>query len=112
MGFARVYRVYTVDSHGFMGYAVEDLQGPCLRAPAGEDHMTNSLAGNKTLSFGSASSLQRSVIVMDECDGMTGGDKGGVQAPRAENEDVNMQKPCKNRQNRLFHPVSTGFSVV
>ena len=74
--------------------------------------MTNSLAGNKTLSFGSASSLQRSVIVMDECDGMTGGDKGGVQAPRAENEDVNMQKPCKNRQNRLFHPVSTGFSVV
>ena len=59
--------------------------------------MTNSLAGNKTLSFGSSKSLQRSVIVMDECDGMTGGDKGGVQAPGVEEQDGNMQ-PTKGKE--------------
>ena len=36
------------------------------------DNMTSSLSGNMTLSFGG--SLQRSVIIMDECDGMTAGD--------------------------------------
>eukprot|EP00438_Fugacium_kawagutii_P031310 Skav215334 [mRNA] locus=scaffold1391:139181:150355:- [translate_table: standard] len=62
------------------------------RSKAVIDSMTNSLAGslefsglmfvdcNKTLNFGKGAVLQRSAIIMDECDGMTGGDKGGVQA--------------------------------
>jgi len=51
------------------------------RSKAVIDGLANSLAGNRTLRFGNAgSNLNRSVIIMDECDGMAGGDKGGCQA--------------------------------
>jgi replication factor C subunit 1 len=44
--------------------------------------MSKSLAGNMTLRLGPSakSALERSVIIMDECDGMAGGDVGGMQA--------------------------------
>lgn len=61
-------------------FKVMEFNASDARSKAVIDNMTNSLAGNKTLSFGSSSVLQRSAIIMDECDGMTGGDKGGLQA--------------------------------
>ncbi len=61
-------------------FKVMEFNASDARSKAVIDSMTNSLAGNKTLSFGTGSSLQRSAIIMDECDGMTGGDKGGLQA--------------------------------
>lgn len=56
------------------------------------DNMSNSLAGNHTLKFGSGggSAIERAVIIMDECDGMSGGDAGGLQAMK------NMIKNTKN----------------
>lgn len=61
-------------------FKVMEFNASDARSKAVIDNMTNSLAGNKTLSFGTSSVLQRSAIIMDECDGMTGGDKGGLQA--------------------------------
>merc|ERR1719160_1075000 len=57
--------------------------------------MSSSLAGNQTLKLGSnqSSSLQRAVIIMDECDGMTGGDKGGNKA---------LEQMIKNTRNPII----------
>mmetsp|Transcript_39917 Transcript_39917/g.100275 ORF Transcript_39917/g.100275 Transcript_39917/m.100275 type:complete len:592 (+) Transcript_39917:103-1878(+) len=56
------------------------------------DQMSNSLSGNHTLKLNAkgGSCIERAVIIMDECDGMAGGDAGGMQAL------MNMIKNTKN----------------
>ncbi|CAJ1361886.1 unnamed protein product, partial [Effrenium voratum] len=63
-------------------YNVMEFNASDARSKLVIDSMTNSLAGNQTLTFAKNAKgpLQRSVIIMDECDGMAGGDKGGIQA--------------------------------
>ncbi|CAE7702847.1 Gnf1 [Symbiodinium microadriaticum] len=62
-------------------YSLMEFNASDARSKAVIDGLANSLAGNRTLRFGNAgSNLNRSVIIMDECDGMAGGDKGGCQA--------------------------------
>lgn len=73
-------------------YSVMEFNASDARNRAIIENMSQSLAGNHTLRMGSgeSGSLQRSVIVMDECDGMSGGDKGGMQAL------INMIKTTKS----------------
>jgi len=74
-------------------YSCKEFNASDARSKKIVDEMSKSLAGNMTLKFGSdstKSALERSVIIMDECDGMAGGDAGGMQAL------MNMIKITKN----------------
>jgi len=74
-------------------YKVMEFNASDARSKSVIDSMSNSLAGNSTLSLGKggSGSVQRAVIIMDECDGMAGGgDKGGMAAL------INMIKTTKN----------------
>lgn len=64
-------------------YKLMEFNASDARSKVVVDTLSQTLAGNRTLKFGSKpseSSLERAVIIMDECDGMAGGDKGGIQA--------------------------------
>eukprot|EP00931_Biecheleriopsis_adriatica_P092270 TRINITY_DN66091_c0_g1_i1.p1 TRINITY_DN66091_c0_g1~~TRINITY_DN66091_c0_g1_i1.p1 ORF type:complete len:627 (-),score=177.93 TRINITY_DN66091_c0_g1_i1:153-2033(-) len=64
-------------------YKLMEFNASDARSKAVIESMSNSLAGNRTLKFGAQqgqSSLEKAVIIMDECDGMAGGDAGGMQA--------------------------------
>eukprot|EP00930_Biecheleria_cincta_P043936 TRINITY_DN30145_c0_g1_i1.p1 TRINITY_DN30145_c0_g1~~TRINITY_DN30145_c0_g1_i1.p1 ORF type:complete len:620 (+),score=124.01 TRINITY_DN30145_c0_g1_i1:182-2041(+) len=64
-------------------YKLMEFNASDARSKAVVDALSQTLTGNRTLKFGSKaneSSLERAVIIMDECDGMAGGDKGGIQA--------------------------------
>merc|ERR1719183_1357095 len=62
-------------------YSCKEFNASDARSKKIVEQMSQSLAGNKTLKFGSSGNgLERSVIIMDECDGMAGGDVGGMQA--------------------------------
>mmetsp|Transcript_25065 Transcript_25065/g.58326 ORF Transcript_25065/g.58326 Transcript_25065/m.58326 type:complete len:450 (-) Transcript_25065:647-1996(-) len=74
-------------------YNLMEFNASDARSKAIIDSMSNALAGNHTLKLGSGGkgSIERTVIIMDECDGMAGGgDKGGMQAL------INMIKVTKN----------------
>lgn len=73
-------------------YKLMEFNASDARSKAVIESMSSSLAGNHTLSLGpkAKSGLVRAVIIMDECDGMAGGDKGGMQAL------MNMVKTTKN----------------
>lgn len=73
-------------------YAVMEYNASDARSKSIIDKMASSLASNHTIKFGSSgSSIERAVIIMDECDGMAGGgDSGGMQAL------INMIKATKN----------------
>jgi len=61
-----------------MEYNASDARGKTII-----EQMSQSLSGNHTLRLakGGESCIERAVIIMDECDGMSGGgDKGGMQA--------------------------------
>jgi len=76
----------------FKKFDVMEFNASDARSKGVVDHITNSLAGNHMLkmSAGGAQPLKRTVLIMDECDGMSGGDKGGMQAL------INMVKVTKN----------------
>jgi len=62
-------------------YSVMEFNASDARSKAAIESMSTSLAGNHKLNLGSKNTtLQRTVIIMDECDGMSAGDKGGMQA--------------------------------
>lgn len=72
-------------------YSVMEFNASDARSKTVIESMSTSLAGNHKLNLGSKNTtLQRTVIIMDECDGMTAGDKGGMQAL------INMIKVTKN----------------
>lgn len=74
-------------------YKLMEFNASDARSKKVVDALSQSLCGNHTLKFGSdssGSSLERTVIVMDECDGMAGGDVGGITAL------INMVKTTKN----------------
>merc|ERR1712232_1072214 len=74
-------------------YKVMEFNASDARSKAHIDNMTQSLAGNHTLRFSTdgKGALERAIIIMDECDGMSGGgDKGGMAAL------INMIKATKN----------------
>lgn len=72
-------------------YRLMEFNASDARGRAVIEQMSTSLAGNHTLRLGEGGkSIERAVIIMDECDGMSGGDKGGVQAL------MNMIKGTKN----------------
>lgn len=73
-------------------YTLMEYNASDARSKSMIDQMSQSLGGNHTLSLKSfGKSLERAVIIMDECDGMAGGgDKGGMQAL------INMIKVAKN----------------
>mmetsp|Transcript_61151 Transcript_61151/g.157700 ORF Transcript_61151/g.157700 Transcript_61151/m.157700 type:complete len:612 (-) Transcript_61151:291-2126(-) len=74
-------------------YNLMEFNASDARSKAIIDQMSRSLAGNHTLKVNSKGpgSIERSVIVMDECDGMAGGgDSGGMAAL------INMIKTTKN----------------
>lgn len=69
-------------------YSVKEYNASDARSKKIVEQMSNSLAGNMTLSKGG---LERSCIIMDECDGMAGGgDSGGTAAL------IDMIKKTKN----------------
>jgi len=76
----------------FKKYDIMEFNASDARSKGIVDHITNSLAGNHTLklSANADQSLKKTVLIMDECDGMSGGDKGGMQAL------INMVKVTKN----------------
>mmetsp|Transcript_47350 Transcript_47350/g.134757 ORF Transcript_47350/g.134757 Transcript_47350/m.134757 type:complete len:612 (-) Transcript_47350:149-1984(-) len=63
-------------------YSIMEFNASDARSKAIIDNLNNSLAGGHTLKFnsGNGKSIERSVIIMDECDGMAAGDKGGTVA--------------------------------
>lgn len=63
-------------------YSCKEFNASDARSKRIVEEMSKSLAGNMTLKLGTdaKSALERSVIIMDECDGMSGGDIGGMQA--------------------------------
>mmetsp|Transcript_120704 Transcript_120704/g.341330 ORF Transcript_120704/g.341330 Transcript_120704/m.341330 type:complete len:617 (+) Transcript_120704:109-1959(+) len=64
-------------------YKLMEFNASDARSKKVVDTMSKSLAGNHTLSFGAngKSAIERAVIIMDECDGMSGGgDSGGMNA--------------------------------
>jgi replication factor C subunit 1 len=73
-------------------YSCKQYNASDARSKKIVEEMSKSLAGNMTLRMGagSKSALERSCIIMDECDGMAGGDAGGMQAL------INMIKTTKN----------------
>jgi len=72
-------------------YSLMEFNASDARSKSVIESMSTSLAGNHKLILGSKNTtLQRTVIIMDECDGMTAGDKGGMQAL------INMIKVTKN----------------
>jgi len=73
-------------------YSCKEFNASDARSKKIVEELSKSLAGNMTLKLGSGtkSALERSVIIMDECDGMAGGDSGGMQAL------INMIKTTKS----------------
>lgn len=74
-------------------YKVMEFNASDARTKKVIDSMNQSLAGNRTLNLGPGGrgALERALIVMDECDGMSGGgDSGGMTAL------INMIKVTKN----------------
>eukprot|EP00928_Gymnodinium_smaydae_P079059 TRINITY_DN63080_c0_g1_i1.p1 TRINITY_DN63080_c0_g1~~TRINITY_DN63080_c0_g1_i1.p1 ORF type:complete len:606 (+),score=129.93 TRINITY_DN63080_c0_g1_i1:64-1881(+) len=74
-------------------YKVMEYNASDARSKAVIDGMSKSLAGNTTLrlSKDGKGSIERAIIIMDECDGMAGGgDKGGMTAL------MNMIKTTRN----------------
>lgn len=74
-------------------YTLMEFNASDARSKKIVEQLSNSLSGNHTLKMGNAkggSCLQRTVIIMDECDGMSSGDVGGMAAL------MNMIKVTKN----------------
>nr|USW07859.1 replication factor C subunit 1 [Crypthecodinium cohnii] len=66
-------------------YGLMEFNASDARTKVIVENMSKSLAGNHVLKFGngknsSGKGLERTIIIFDECDGMSGGDKGGMQA--------------------------------
>mmetsp|Transcript_26481 Transcript_26481/g.61764 ORF Transcript_26481/g.61764 Transcript_26481/m.61764 type:complete len:633 (+) Transcript_26481:51-1949(+) len=76
----------------FAKYDLMEFNASDARSKAVVEHISNSLAGSRMLklSANSEGCLKRTVLIMDECDGMTAGDRGGMQAL------INMIKVTKN----------------
>lgn len=73
-------------------YTLMEFNASDARGKKVIEQMSSSLAGNNTLnvSGNGKGALERSVIIMDECDGMSSGDAGGMAAM------MNMIKVTKN----------------
>lgn len=74
-------------------YTLMEFNASDARSKKIVEQLSNSLSGNHTLKMGNtkgASALERTVIIMDECDGMSAGDAGGMSAL------LNMIKVTKN----------------
>ncbi|CAE8732512.1 unnamed protein product, partial [Polarella glacialis] len=88
-------------------YKLMEFNASDARSKLVIDSMSNSLAGNRTLKFGSGgNSLERAVIIMDECDGM---DPGGTQAlikliKTTKNPVICI---CNDRQDRNIRDLAT-----
>jgi len=74
-------------------YTLMEFNASDARSKKIVEQLSNSLSGNHTLKMGNTkggSALERTVIIMDECDGMSAGDAGGMSAL------LNMIKVTKN----------------
>lgn len=91
-------------------YSCKEFNASDARSKKIVDEMSKSLAGNMTLRLGvgAKSALERSVIIMDECDGMAGGDAGGMQALM--NMIKNTKSPiiciCNDRQDQAVRSLA------